>query len=310
MEPVRIENRLRNKADACIWMQAGVVRKKLCKSDYDCVSCRFDKAMRQLAAENQTARELGTLSKGKRGKIFFWKEPLMELAPWKRPCIHHMKGRIEFRVCTNEYRCDNCEFDQYFYDEFTVHAIVKPVDILDIEGFKIPQGYYLHAGHTWIKIEDGGEARIGLDEFALRLLGPMDGINAPLVGKELQQGEPAIEMKRGAHAASVLAPVSGVVTSINTRLRDRGNLANQDPYSEGWIARVHSKTLRQDLKHLMIGNETADFLKDEVDQLYRVIEEEAGIQAADGGQLGDDIFGNVPQIGWERLTSQFLRAKK
>ena len=33
------------------------------------------------------------------------------------------------------------------------------MDLLNIEGFKIPQGFYLHQGHTWIKLEEGGEAR-------------------------------------------------------------------------------------------------------------------------------------------------------
>ena len=306
MLTTRMENHLTSRSDHCIWMQAGVVRKKICKNDYDCVACRFDKALRQLAAENKKAKEAGIVLKDRRGEIVFWKEPLRELPPWKRPCLHHMKGRIDFRACTNEYRCDNCEFDQYFYDEYTVHAIVKPVAVLDIEGFKIPQGFYLHQGHTWIKIEEGGEARIGLDDFALRLLGPLDGVEAPLVGKELKQDRADIKMKRDAHTAKLLSPISGVVTAINANLREQG-LADTDPYSDGWIARVHSSSLRKDLKKLMIGNESNDFLRAEVERLYQVIEEEAGPLAADGGQLSDDIYGNIPQIGWKRLTGLFLR---
>ena len=37
----------------CIWMQAGVVRSKDCGIDYDCPACRFDRAMRHVAADNQ-----------------------------------------------------------------------------------------------------------------------------------------------------------------------------------------------------------------------------------------------------------------
>ncbi|MFC1814531.1 glycine cleavage system protein H [Thermodesulfobacteriota bacterium] len=307
MGATRTENRLANTQDLCIWMQAGVVPKKHCKTDYDCVACRFDKSMRRLAIENKKARDKGIVSNSKRGKIVFWKERLKKLSSWKRPCLHHMKSRIDFKACTNEYRCDNCEFDQYFYDEYSVHAIVKPVNVLDIEGFKIPQGFYLHRGHTWIKIEEGGEARIGLDDFALRLLGPLDGIEAPLVGKELKQDRADIKMNRGSNTAKVLSPLNGVVTAVNPKLRKQGRLANVNPYSEGWVARIHSSTLRRDLKNLMIGNETGDFLRDEVDRLYRVIEAEAGPLAADGGQLGNDIYGNIPQIGWKRLTGLFLR---
>ena len=306
MLTARRENLLTSRSNHCIWMQAGVVPKKICLNDYDCISCRFDKALRQLAAENKRAQEAGIFVAGRRGKIFFWKDRLRELPPWKRPCLHHMKGRIEFRSCTNDYRCDNCEFDQYFYDEYTVHAIVKPVEVLDIEGFKIPQGFYLHRGHTWIKIEEGGEVRIGLDDFALRLLGPLDGVDAPLVGKELKQDRADIKMKRGAHTAKVLSPINGVVTAVNANLRDQG-LTNSNPYSDGWIARIHTDSLRKDLKNLMIGNETSDFLRGEVDRLYQEIEQAAGPLAADGGQLGDDIYGNIPQIEWNRLTGLFLR---
>jgi len=291
----------------CIWMQAGVVLKKVCKTEYDCVTCRFDKAMQRLAAENEkkSAREIRTASK--RGKIVFWRNRLMELPQWKRPCLHHLKKRIEFRSCTNAYRCDNCEFDQYFYDEYTVHAVVKPVDLLNIEGFKVPQGFYLHHGHAWIKLEEGGEARIGLDDFALRLFGPQDTFEAPLVGKALRQSRADIKMKRGANTAEIQSPLSGVVTAVNPRLREQGSLANSNPYSEGWIARVHSRSLRQDLKHLMIGSETTDFLRDEVRRLYQVIEQEAGPLATDGGQFGNDIYGNIPRIEWNRLANIFLR---
>jgi glycine cleavage system H lipoate-binding protein len=217
-----------------------------------------------------------------------------------------MKGRIDFRACTHEYRCGNCEFDQYFQDQYSVHAFVRPVDFLDVEGFKIPQGYYLHQGHCWAKLEEGSEVRLGIDDFALRLLGPLDQIKAPLVGKELRQNRSDIFMNRGNFEAKVLSPISGVVTAVNSKLREQGNLANKDPYSEGWILRIHSSDLRQDLKNLMIGDETEAFYSKEVDRLYNLIEDEAGPLSTDGGRLHNDIFGNLPQLGWERLTRLFL----
>ena len=89
-------------------------------------------------------------------------------------------------------------------------------------------------------------------------------------------------------------------------MREQGSLANQDPYTQGWLLRLHAPELRQELRQLMIGNESRDFLARELDRLFEVIEEHAGPLAADGGYLGDDIFGNLPNVGWERLTSAFL----
>jgi glycine cleavage system H lipoate-binding protein len=287
-------------------MQAGVVQKKDCRNDYECTACRFDRAMRRVAAENERLREEGKRPEGKRGQISFWQDCLKELPSWKRPCIHYMKAHIDFRACNQDYRCGTCEFDQYFSDQYTVHTVVRPVDELDIKGFKIPHGYYLHRGHTWVKIEESATVRVGLDDFVLRVLGPLDRIEAPLMGKEVRQDRADIFLTRGSNAARILSPLSGVVTAINPELRQKGKLANQDPYTEGWVMRLHSTNLRQDLRDLMIGNQASAFLDEEVDRLYQVIEEHAGPLAADGGYLGDDIYGNLPQVGWEKLTGLFL----
>jgi glycine cleavage system H lipoate-binding protein len=288
-------------------MQTGVVPKKFCVLEYQCATCSYDRAMRRVATENQQLKEKGRIPAGKRGRIVFWKDKLRELAAWKQPCLHHMIGHIDFRACTNDYQCANCEFDQYFSDQLAVHAVVQPVDVLNIKGFKIPHGFYLHPGHTWVKIEEGSMVRVGLDDFALRLLGPLDQIQAPLMGKQLEQGRQDISLRREENDAKLLSPVSGVVTDINPALRERGSRDTEDPYSESWILRLHCASLRQDLKNLMIGDEASEYLDQEVNRLYEVIEETAGPLAADGGYLGDDIFGNLPQIGWQKLTREFLR---
>jgi glycine cleavage system H lipoate-binding protein len=289
-------------------MQAGAVKRKRCKSDFACMTCRFDRALRRIAGENKILRQQGLAPKKNRAKITFWHDRLNALPLSKRPCIHHMKGRIEFRPCTNDYLCSDCEFDQYFQDEFTVHAVVKPVSVLDIAGVRIPQGYYLHRGHAWVKIEENSEVRIGLDDFAMRVFGPLDRIASPLIGKVVNQHQAAIAIHRGAHDADVLSPVSGIVTAVNSSLRENGELAKHHPYDDGWILRVHAGNLRQDLKDLMIGAETEAFMEKEVDRVYALIEEKTGPLAADGGFLGNDIFGSMPQLGWDTLKNHFLQA--
>ena len=306
MNPTSMKRESIEKHPACIWMQAGVVPRKFCDADYNCPECRFDRVMSHTAHENEMLKRAGKVPEGKKGKIQLWKDKLKSLPISKRPCIHHMKGRIEFRSCTNEYRCGNCDFDQYFQDQYSVHAVINNVDVMEIMGFKIPQGYYLHRGHTWAKIEGGSSVRVGLDDFALRLVGPLDRIDAPLMGKEVKQGRADISINKGKYQAKLLSPISGVVIDINNGLRERGSIANDDPYTGGWIMRVKSDGLRYELKDLMISEETEDFIEGQVQQLYRAIEETAGPMATDGGELGDDILGNMPQLGWDRITRLFL----
>ena len=306
IEPKRHTNM--SEPPPCIWMQSGVVRKKSCKLDFECRSCHFDTALHRIANENAALIRQGRAPQGKRGNIVTWQQKLAKQPPGKRPCIHHMKRRIEFKSCTHDYQCSNCEFDQYFQDEFVVHAVVKPVSTLDVQGFKIPQGYYLHPGHAWVKIEEDSEVRVGLDDFALKLMGPPDTIVPPLVGKAVTSNQAHIDLNRGENTARVLSPVSGVVTAVNPGVRKDGAQAAQNPYAGGWVLRIHATDLRADLKNLLIGNETEKFLEEEVAAVYRAVEDVAGPLAADGGFLGKDIYGSLPELGWENLAKRFLRS--
>jgi glycine cleavage system H lipoate-binding protein len=300
-------NKKTNKhSNACVWMKAGVVRQKFCKIAYNCLECTFDRALRRVALENRRLKKAGKRPGGKKGDIVFWEDRIKNLPPAKQPCLHYMKGRIDFRSCTSEYRCGSCEFDQCFLDQYAVHATVQPVDVLEIDGFKIPQGYYFHRGHTWVKLEEGSEVCIGLDDFALKLFGPLDGIVSPLFGKEIVEGQRDISITRGSESAGLCSPVSGVVVESNGRLRGGKEAVNIDPYSDGWVVRVHATNLREDLKKLIIGHETEDFIKRESDRLYEVMEEATGPLAADGGYPANDIIGKIPGLEWKRLAGLFL----
>jgi glycine cleavage system H lipoate-binding protein len=234
-------------------------------------------------------------------------QALKALPHSQRPCLHHLKGRIPFKSCTNDYLCGKCEFDQYFFDDCAVHAAVRPVEVLEVESFRVPQGYYFHPGHAWVKVEEGLSARVGIDDFALRLLGPLDHVEAPLLGKVVNQNEPGVAVCRGQHRARLLSPLSGVVVAVNPRVREQGTLANDDPYTEGWVMTLHPQNMRKEIKALMIAQQSAEFLRREVTRLQDLMEAAAAPLAADGGCLGKDVFGAMPQLGWKRLVRSFLR---
>jgi len=292
----------------CLWMQAGVVPHKFCRNDFQCAVCPYDRALRRTAEENRLhSKEQGTRLKGGKAAIEHWQDRLRRLPYLKRPCIHHMKGEIEFRPCTLDYKCPECDFHQYFQDVFSVYAAVKPVDLLQVNSFSIPQGYYLHFGHAWMKTEDSGFVRIGLDDFAHRIFGPLDRIEAPLLGKKVRQGDSCLRLERAGKEAFVLAPVSGVVSEVNPEIQKDASTGRCEPYSKGWIMRMHVSNLRQEVRQLILGGEAYDFLHNEVQNLYSLLEELQGPLAADGGQLVDDLYGSLPEIGWDRLSRVVLR---
>ena len=291
---------------ACIWMQAGVVKHKLCAKDFHCSTCRFDKTLRRIAEENRELSARGEPRDSARRRILHWGDALMALPVHRRPCVHTLKQRITFRNCTNAYACGSCEFDQYFQDQFAVHAVLKPVAVQEIEGIKFPQGYYLHRGHSWVRVETNGEVRIGLDAFAGHLLGPLDGIDLPLMGKPLTRDEAAIGLQRQAWRTDLLAPVSGVVTAANTKVLERPGLLQEDPYGDGWLLMAHAQEMRSDMRALFIGAEATEHLQMDIEALHATIEDQLGPLAADGGQLVDDIFSHLPRASWDAVACQFL----
>jgi hypothetical protein len=56
----------------------------------------------------------------------------------------------------------------------------------------------------------------------------------------------------------------------------------------------------------MFMDSNIGFMNAEIDRLYAFLEEETRLAAADGGSLGSDLFGNLPQIFWDRLVRLFM----
>jgi len=292
--------------EQCPWAAAGVVRRKICFKKFNCTDCRFDRALDRQARRNRRLIAAGERPRGRRGRLVHWRQAMLSLPTNRRPCLHHLRGRISFRACTNDYGCADCEFGQYFLDQYTVFATVRPVGLMHVSGFAIPQGYYLHPAHTWVTMEEGGMVRVGVDDFAWRLLGPPDRVTAPLIGKAFNAGDGAIGIVRGRQEASLVMPVGGVVTETNPRVAENGALAAADPYGEGWLLRLHPNAIRQDLRGLRLGGDAAEVFEKDIDDLYADIEAIMPL-AADGGFLGKDIFGSLPELGWDYLVRHYLK---
>ncbi|MCP4117072.1 MAG: glycine cleavage system protein H [Desulfobacteraceae bacterium] len=293
---------------ACLWMQAGVVKKKICPRGYDCAACRFDRAMNRVCLENRRAREEGREPCGRRGRFIFWKDRLRRLPLAKQPCVHHMRGHISFRACHRDFRCINCDFDQYYNDQYRVHTMVTPVEFANVRGVLLPAGYYLHRGHTWVSIEGEGEVRIGIDDFSWQILGfpDPDAMGSPLVGKAVRQGQAALIVRGKGVWAGFPSPVTGVVTAVNAELMNRPGLAHDHPYTHGWILRVFAKELRTALSNLMFMEEARAFMAGEVDRLHAFLEQAAGPGAVVRATRVSDIMGRVPEGDRERAVRSFF----
>lgn len=294
-----------NGEEKCIWMEAGVIDYKLCNYHYNCHICTFDKAMKQAADRNVEMRRRGLEPSGKKAHITSWQEKMKRRPGLQRECRHSLTGRTSFRLCPYEFECSTCEFDQMLEDSWQLQIPARITSIPQVDGYGLPEGHFFHMGHAWARIEHGGRIRIGLDDFAMRVFGPMDSLDLPLTGEEVKFSEVGLAFKRSGKEAQALSPLTGVVAAVNYQVSKEPTVIKEQPYNEGWLMVLDPTEMKKDLKNLLYGKESTEWIQAEHQKLVEMVSA-VGLTYADGGPI-DDVVGRVPDLSWEKLTQEFLR---
>jgi glycine cleavage system H protein len=91
----------------------------------------------------------------------------------------------------------------------------------------------------WAKKEDG-KVRVGVTDYAQKMLKDIVGVELPEVGDEVKKGDVVATLESIKTTADVYAPVSGRIVEVNERLLEEPELVNKDPYGEGWIVVIEA----------------------------------------------------------------------
>lgn len=90
--------------------------------------------------------------------------------------------------------------------------------------------------HEWVRLE-GGEAAVGITDFAQRQLGDIVYVELPEVGRQIKQGEVFGTIESVKAVSELFSPVSGEVVSVNTDLTAHPENVNATPH-EAWMIRL------------------------------------------------------------------------
>ncbi|WP_310474907.1 glycine cleavage system protein GcvH [Sandarakinorhabdus sp.] len=91
--------------------------------------------------------------------------------------------------------------------------------------------------HEWIDVA-GGEATVGITDYAQGQLGDVVFVDLPDAGRAVTKGGEAAVVESVKAASDVYAPVSGTVTESNAALADDPSLVNSAPEVEGWFFKL------------------------------------------------------------------------
>jgi glycine cleavage system H protein len=87
--------------------------------------------------------------------------------------------------------------------------------------------------HEWMDLS-GNRAKIGITDYAQQQLGDVVYVELPEVGTTVKAGQSFGTIESVKAVSEIYAPVSGEVVEINSTLKDKPEVVNQDPHGS-WL---------------------------------------------------------------------------
>ena len=132
--------------------------------------------------------------------------------------------------------------------------------LAEIAGQWGPENCRFTKEHEWVRIEEGGYARVGISDYAAGELGDVVFVQLPSVGSSVKQSEKFGEVESVKAVSDLFSPVSGEITEVNFSVVDRPELVNQTPFGMGWMIRVRLSDPGE-VDHLMDNSQYESYLR-------------------------------------------------
>lgn len=207
-------------------------------------------------------------------------------------CIWMTAGVISFKLCPFNYDCEHCDFDEAMRSQVKGKGVGskvkrhKPETLLPKERTSIPtgdakkpflfftfspdeveEGLYLHPSHMWVRRAGGQKWRLGIDKLLAYVLPPPIKIELGELDKDVVQNQVFGKIHSQVGTVILTAPLSGRLLQTNSRLTPCPELAQQDPYGEGWLAVMDWFSDYPLLENFYTGPEGKRFLEEESQHL-------------------------------------------
>jgi glycine cleavage system H lipoate-binding protein len=133
----------------------------------------------------------------------------------------------------------------------------------------IPGGAFLSPGHVWVRIEESGRVRVGLDDFLRKALGPIESVLLPTAGQQVESGDVLVTLKSGTRQAHLRTPLPATIVAVNDEAQRAPDEIAGSPYGRGWLCVLQPRDLAAGLAALRIGQPAVEWYHAEVERLRR-----------------------------------------
>ena len=229
----------------------------------------------------------------KHGALDYIEKPFTEdeLRLFVKRALIKRQDRIEKQLKPRVHVIGPAEPDQEFGDEFS-----------------IPGGVLVSSGHCWVSLAEDGTAKVGLDDFARKLLGSIDSINFPNVGMSVKAGQALFSVNQGHRRARFNAPLSGKVVQINEALGKDCSTLEEMPYGDNWVCIIDGDDLDAELPNLKIGKSAVVLFQEDIDRFQDAVQKSSDGDETDPSPLFIGAIEKMDDAHWESTVNMFFKA--
>jgi CheY-like chemotaxis protein len=175
--------------------------------------------------------------------------------------------------------------------------------------FSIPGGVLISKGHCWVSLAPDGSVKVGLDDFAKKLVGRVDALELPAVGTTIQAGQPMFAVRQKARRIQFFAPVSGRVTQVNEDLTQATSKLDETSYHNQWICEIQGEDLDAEIPALKIGRSAEALFQEDISRFTAFMRNTAKSKML-GDTAGNGLcIGALEQLNddqWNQAAREFF----
>jgi CheY-like chemotaxis protein len=172
--------------------------------------------------------------------------------------------------------------------------------------FSIPGGVLVSTVHCWASLAEDGTAKIGIDDFAKKLLGRIDTIDFPNIGMNVKAGQPLFCVNQSDRTAQFYAPLSGKVVKINEKLGKNCAMLEQMSYGDNWICIIDGDDLDAELPHLKIGKSAVALFQEDIGRFKDFVHKATGREVSDPASLCIGAIEDMDDDQWKTVVKEFF----
>jgi glycine cleavage system H protein len=165
---------------------------------------------------------------------------------------------------------------------------------------------FFHPGHSWTRVDSAESVTVGVDDFAQSVVGQLTATRLPDLGKTYRQGEVLGVLIRGDKELPQIAPVSGTVVDVNSRLARNPQLVNSSPLDKGWTVRLAPWNLKLELTNLMRSQSAEQWQRAIRDQFIQWFSGSHNLVLQDGGKIAENVCDDLSKEEWKHIVDEFF----